>query len=88
MHDLPTSAQAVNWQLPGGRGKSGYSSQHLSNSGRPIWTGAVIWMALNVRRGRRWGSGSGAGVQRVVVPQDGEDPGSQTLRRAGLPALR
>ena len=81
-------AQAAKWQLPGGRGKSGYSSQHLSNSGRPIWTGAVLWMALNVRRERRRGSGSGPGVQRVVLLQDGEDPRNRALRRPGLPALR
>ena len=30
----------------------------------------------------------GAGVQRVVLLQDGEDPGNQARRRAGLPAPR
>ena len=30
----------------------------------------------------------GAGVQRVVLLQDGEDPRNRALRRAGLPALR
>jgi hypothetical protein len=49
---------------------------------------SVLWMALNVRRERRRGSGSGAGVQRVVLLQDGDDPGNRALRRAILPALR
>ncbi len=53
--------------------KSGYSSERLSNSGRPIWTGAVLWMALNVRRKRRCGSGSRAGLQRLVLLQYDDD---------------
>ena len=56
LHSLPDGeasagrdVAAIGW--PGE--KSGYSSQRLSNSGRPVWTGAVLWIALNVRRKRR-----------------------------------
>jgi hypothetical protein len=36
----PQDARRGSYRMAGG--ESGYSSQHLSNSGRPIWTGAVL----------------------------------------------